>query len=176
MPSSVGSRVRSTLPSDGSLAVPPLCFTRASPPSGCTGDFHPQASSPLPPFGDRSGLQPLARPITPSADFCAASGDLTITPVPWDTTQISWGKPRSFPRTPAGFTAVAFDGYGLRDWLPACPATTASLSGCCSRPSITRHAQHSSRAFIRMHNLRVRPLQFNTRYSGLPRGVTKDVP
>ena len=25
-----------------SLAVPPLCFTRASPPSGCTGDFHPQ--------------------------------------------------------------------------------------------------------------------------------------
>src|ERR1700759_293793 len=27
-----------------SLAVPPLCFTRASPPSGCTGDFHPQAA------------------------------------------------------------------------------------------------------------------------------------
>ena len=26
------------------LAVPPLCFTRASPPSGCTGDFHPQAA------------------------------------------------------------------------------------------------------------------------------------
>src|ERR1700757_4083777 len=25
-----------------SLAVPPLRFTRASPPSGCTGDFHPQ--------------------------------------------------------------------------------------------------------------------------------------
>ena len=27
-----------------SLAVPPLRFTRASPPSGCTGDFHPQAA------------------------------------------------------------------------------------------------------------------------------------
>ena len=26
------------------LAVPPLRFTRASPPSGCTGDFHPQAA------------------------------------------------------------------------------------------------------------------------------------
>ena len=26
------------------LAVPPLCFTRASPPSGCTGDFHPQTA------------------------------------------------------------------------------------------------------------------------------------
>jgi Reverse transcriptase (RNA-dependent DNA polymerase) len=27
-----------------SLALPPLRFTRASPPSGCTGDFHPQAA------------------------------------------------------------------------------------------------------------------------------------
>jgi len=27
-----------------SLAIPPLRFTRASPPSGCTGDFHPQAA------------------------------------------------------------------------------------------------------------------------------------
>ena len=27
-----------------SLAVPPLRFTRASPPSGCTGDLHPQAA------------------------------------------------------------------------------------------------------------------------------------
>src|SRR4051812_44640991 len=27
-----------------SLAVLPLRFTRASPPSGCTGDFHPQAA------------------------------------------------------------------------------------------------------------------------------------
>jgi hypothetical protein len=26
-----------------SLAVPPLRFASASPPSGCTGDFHPQA-------------------------------------------------------------------------------------------------------------------------------------
>jgi len=71
----------------------------------------------------------LLRPLLTSAP---RSGDLTVTPVPWDTTQISWGKPRSFPRTPAGFTAAAFDGYGLRDWLPARPATPASLSGCCS--------------------------------------------
>jgi hypothetical protein len=27
-----------------SLAVPPLRFARTSPPSGCTGDFHPQAA------------------------------------------------------------------------------------------------------------------------------------
>lgn len=27
-----------------SLAIPPLRFTRASPPSGCTGDLHPQTA------------------------------------------------------------------------------------------------------------------------------------
>jgi hypothetical protein len=71
----------------------------------------------------------LLRPLLTSA---SRSDDLSITPVPRDTAQISWGKPRSFPRTPAGFTAAAFDGYGLRDWLPARPATPASLSDCCS--------------------------------------------
>jgi hypothetical protein len=67
--------------------------------------------------GDRSGLQPAGQPTTPSADFCAA-----VRP-PCDglspTAQISWGKPRSFPRSPAGFTAMALEGSRLRDWLPA---------------------------------------------------------
>ena len=89
-------------------------------------------SSPLPPCGDRSGLRPVVGLIRPLLTSAPRSGDLSVTPVPWDTAQISWGKPRSFPRTPAGFTAAAFDGYGLRDWLPARPATPASLSGCCS--------------------------------------------
>jgi len=89
-------------------------------------------SSPLPPCGDRSGLRPVVGLIRPLLTSAPRSGDLSVTPVPWDTAQISWGKPRSFPRTPAGFTAAAFDGYGLRDWLPARPATPASLSDCCS--------------------------------------------
>ena len=54
----------------------------------------------------------LLRPLLTSAP---RSVDLSTPSVPWDTTQISWGKPRSFPRTPAGFTAAALDGYGLCD-------------------------------------------------------------
>ena len=91
------------------------------------------------------------------------SGDLAITPVPRDTVQISWGKPCSFLRTPAGFTAVVFDGYGLRGRLPARPATTASLSGCCSSgrefaphflqtvPRGSALALHSCFTSIRLH-------------------------
>jgi hypothetical protein len=77
-------------------------------------------------FGRSSGL------LCPLLTSAPRSADLAITPVPEDTVQISRGKPCSFPRTPAGFTAVLFDGYGLRGRLPARPATTASLSGCCS--------------------------------------------
>ena len=36
------------------------------------------------------------------------------------------GKHRRLRRTPAGFTALALDGYGLRDLLPARPASPAS--------------------------------------------------
>ena len=41
--------------------------------------------------------------------------------------QISRGKFDRLPRTTAGFTTSAFDGYGLRDHLPARPAPYASI-------------------------------------------------
>jgi hypothetical protein len=71
----------------------------------------------------------LLRPLLTSA---RRSGGLATSSVPKDAGQISWGKSISLPRTPAGFTAMTLDGYGLRDPLPARPVMTASLSGCCS--------------------------------------------
>src|SRR5262249_17985970 len=41
-----------------------------------------------------------------------------------DTAQISRGKSRRLPRTAAGFTLRALDGYGLHGQLPARPALT----------------------------------------------------
>ena len=42
-----------------------------------------------------------------------------------DTTQASRGKHYRLRHTPAGFTALDLDGYGLRDHSPACPPRTA---------------------------------------------------
>ena len=70
-------------------------------------------------------------------------------------------KPRSLPRAPAGFTAMALDGYGLRDILPARP--TCLISGCCSSgrdfaprflqtvPRGSALALHSCFTSIRLH-------------------------
>src|SRR3954447_26692515 len=105
----------------------------------------------------------------PSADFCAAVRGLaasSVLPVAReDTAQISWGKPRSLPRTPAGFTALALDGYGLRDFLPARPADAASYPVAVRRIAISLHA-----SFRR--SLAVPPLRF-TRASPPP-GCTGD--
>jgi hypothetical protein len=105
----------------------------------------------------------------PSADFCIAvrapRGSLSPSGCPWDTTQISWGKPRSLPRTPAGFTVRAFDGYGLRDFLPARPTRAASYPVAVRQVAISFHA-----SFRR--SLAVPPLRF-TRASP-PSGCTGD--
>jgi hypothetical protein len=125
--------------------------------------------SPSTPCGDRSGLRPPKRPTTPSADFCTAvrapCGSLSPSGCPWDTTQISWGKPRSLPRTPAGFTVQAFDGYGLCDFLPARPTRAASYPVAVRQVAISFHA-----SFRR--SLAVPPLRF-TRASP-PSGCTGD--
>ena len=125
--------------------------------------------SPSTPFGDRSGLQPPRRPTTPSADFCAAvrapRGSLSPPGFPGDTVQISWGKPRGLPRTPAGFTVQALDGYGLRDFLPARPTCAASYPVAVRQVAISFHA-----SFRR--SLAVPPLRF-TRASP-PSGCTGD--
>ena len=130
-----------------------------------------RATCPLlqPLIGDRSGLQPPKRPTTPSADFCAAvrepCGSLSPSGFPEDTVQISWGKPRSLPRTPAGFTVQALDGYGLRDFLPARPTSAASYPVAVRQVAISFHA-----SFRR--SLAVPPLRF-TRASP-PSGCTGD--
>src|SRR4029077_2612352 len=82
-----------------------------------------------------------------------------------DTARISWGKPRGLPRTPAGFTVQAFDGYGLRDSLPARPTRAASYPVAVRQVAISLHA-----SFRR--SLAVPPLRF-TRASP-PSGCTGD--
>ena len=93
----------------------------------------------------------------PSADFCAAVGvpcdALSPAGMLPDTTQISWGKPNILPRTAAGFTVPALDGYGLRDFLPARPAVAASYPVAVRRIAISLHA-----SFRR--SLAVPPLRF----------------
>ena len=110
-------------------------------------------------FSRRSGL---LRPLLTSAP---RSGSLAAPSVPRDTVQISWGKPRSLPRTPAGFTVLALDGYGLRDFLPARPTNAASYPVSVRRVAISLHA-----SFRR--SLAVPPLRF-TRASP-PSGCTGD--
>ena len=77
-------------------------------------------------FGRRAGL------LCPLLTSASRSGRLTTSSVPRDTMQISRGKPGVLHRAPAGFTALALDGYGLCDFLPARPASPASVSGSCS--------------------------------------------
>ena len=57
---------------------------------------------------------PTSRPTTPSADFCAAVGSPRGFPSSErarNTTQTSPGKLDRLPRTPAGSTAMAIDGF-----------------------------------------------------------------
>jgi len=52
-----------------------------------------------------------------SADFCDALSEPYDPPSPEfeAATQTSWGKFNCLRCTPAGFTAMILDGYGLRD-------------------------------------------------------------
>jgi hypothetical protein len=71
---------------------------------------------------------PTAWPTMPSADFCAAirSPRGSLSSELGTATQISPGKFDRLPRIPAGSTASALDGYGLRETSPARPAKDAS--------------------------------------------------
>ena len=114
-------------------------------------------------FGRQSGLlHPLLTSAPRSGSLAAAS----VRPVSrQDAVQISRGKSRSLPRTPAGFTAMALDGYGLCDILPARPTLSASYPVAVRRVAISFHA-----SFRR--SLAVPPLRF-TRASP-PSGCTGD--
>src|SRR4029077_9579024 len=81
------------------------------------------------------------------------SGRLTTSSVPKDTVQISRSKPDSLHRTPAGFTALALDGYGLCDILPAPLTEAASYPVSVRRVATLLHA-----SFRR--SLAVPPLRF----------------
>jgi hypothetical protein len=72
----------------------------------------------------RSGLQRIALPTMPSADFSNAITDITARSVRGfpNTPEISRGKDDRLPRTPAGFTTLVLDDRGLRSRLPARPA------------------------------------------------------
>jgi hypothetical protein len=67
--------------------------------------------------------------------------------------QISRSKPDSLHRTPAGFTVLALDGYGLCDILPARPTSAASYPVSVRRVATLLHASFRQ-------SLAVLPLRF----------------
>ena len=111
-------------------------------------------------FGRLPGL------LCPLLTSTLRSGSLTASSVPADTRQISRGKPDSLPRTPAGFTRLALDGYGLRDRLPARPTNPASYPISVRQVASLLHA-----SFRR--SLAVPPLRFAS--ASPPSGCTGDL-
>src|SRR3954471_7215748 len=67
--------------------------------------------------------------------------------------QASLGKFDRLPRIPAESTALAFDGYGLRDQSPARPARDASYSVSVRQVAVLLHTSFR-------HRLAVMPLCF----------------
>src|ERR1700680_2906050 len=110
-------------------------------------------------FDRRTGL------LCPLLTSAPRSGCLAASSVPGDTVQISRSKPDSLRRTPAGFTVLAIDGYGLCDILPARPTSTASYPVSVRRVATLRHA-----SFRR--SLAVPPLRFAS--ASPPSGCTGD--
>src|SRR5271166_1699284 len=114
----------------------------------------------------------------------ARSARLATASVPEDTVPISRSRPDSLHRTPAGFTALALDGYGLCDIVPARSTSAASylvsvrrvatLLHVSSRQSLTvlppaSAAQRCSSAFL-YHGLGSLTLGRPGRHdAGLPR-------
>src|SRR5262249_8972233 len=68
-------------------------------------------------------------------------------------------------RTPAGFTVLALDGYGLRECLPARPTSTASYPVSVRRVATLLHASFRQ-------SLAVLPLRFAS--ASPPSGCTAD--
>src|SRR5260370_1270575 len=110
-------------------------------------------------FGQHADL------LCPLLTSALRSGRLTTSSVPKDTVQISRSKPDSLHRTPAGFTVLVLDGYGLCDILPARPTEAASYPVSVRRVATLLHA--SFRQF-----LAVLPLRFAS--ASPPSGCTGD--
>src|SRR6201984_784662 len=105
------------------------------------------------------------RTLCPLLTSALRSGRLTASSVPKDTVQISRSKPDSLHRTPAGFTVLALDGYGLCDILPARPTSAASY------PVSVRRVPTLLPASFR-RSLAVPPLRFAS--ASPPSGCTGD--
>src|SRR5262249_29677233 len=119
------------------------------------------------PFGPSAAfLEWIAGLVCPLLTSASRSDRLAAASVPKDTTQISRSKPDSLHRTPAGFTVLAlFDGYGLREWLPARPTSTASYPISVRRVATLLHASFRQ-------SLAVLPLRFAS--ASPPSGCTGD--
>src|ERR1700737_2777661 len=115
-------------------------------------------------FG-RPFLEMMAGLLRPLLTSALRSGRLATASVPKDTVQISRSKPDSLHRTPAGFTVLALDGYGLCDILPARPTSAASYPVSVRRVATLLHA-----SFRR--SLAVPPLRFAS--ASPPSGCTGD--
>jgi hypothetical protein len=74
--------------------------------------------------------------------------------------QTSRGKFDRFPRTPARSTAQPFDGYGLRDQLPARPVWDASYLVSVRQVAVLFHAS------FRRH-LTMTPLRFHSSFTAI---------
>ena len=103
--------------------------------------------------------------LCPLLTSALRSGRLTASSVPKDTVQISRSKPDSLHRTPAGFTVLAIDGYGLCDILPARPTSAASYPVSVRRVATLLHASFRQ-------SLAVLPLRFAS--ASPPSGCTGD--
>lgn len=85
----------------------------------------------------------------PSADFCAAiRSPLGFFSSFRNTTQTSPGKFDRLPRTPAGSTALALDGYGLCDALPARPTKDASYPVSVRQVTVLLHTAFRRRLTV----------------------------
>src|SRR5947207_12654571 len=115
-------------------------------------------------FG-RTFLKRMAGLLCPLLTSAPRSGRLTTSSVPKDTMQISRSKPDSLHRTPAGFTVLALDGYGLCAILPAPPTSAASYPVSVRQVATLLHA-----SFRR--SLAVPPLRFAS--ASPPSGCTGD--
>ena len=83
----------------------------------------------------------------PSADFCVPIRlpCSSLSPQQRDRTQISRGKSDRLHRTPAGSTALALDGSGLRDQLSARPTKDASCPVSVRQVAALIHASSRPR-------------------------------
>ena len=108
---------------------------------------------------DRAGRRVPS--TAPSADFCAPvrSSRDSLSPTR-DGTQISRGKSDRLHRSPAGSTAVALDGCGLRDKWPARPTTDASYPISVRQVAALLHASSRPR-------LAAAPLRFASHFASI---------